>query len=162
MPGWTHLGGFKLPTLLNPPGQRGLTSQSLRSKPSQAAGTTQRMKVSLVPRLVAASAPELKLFLKMIITWCYYHINDQITRKPKSWLSLPTKVEWKIQRQSLEEIERQLLFSASGEGNTVGSSLKNCALSTHEVSRGFYKMRNKDVRILISSSCIVSKTGITS
>ena len=44
----------------------------------------------------------------------------------KSW-PLPTKAEWKTRRQSLEEIERWLLFSARGEWNTVGSCLKNCA-----------------------------------
>ena len=56
--------------------------------------------------------------------------NDLLRKccRPKSWLSLPTEAKWKIQRQSLEEIERWLLFSASGEGNGVGPCLENCAL----------------------------------
>jgi len=54
-----------------------------------------------------------------------------------------------------------VLFSVGGEGNTVGTWLKNCSPLLHEESRGLYKMRahsqesvmrNKDVRILISSS----------
>ena len=62
-----------------------------------------------------------------------------------------------------------LLFSVGGEGNTVGTWLKNCSPLLYEESRGLYKirthsqelvMRNKDVRILISSSYIVSKAVI--
>ena len=88
----------------------------------------------------------------------------------KSWPSLCAEAKWKIWRQSLEEIERWLLFSASREGNTVGSCLKNCApCPLHEESRGLYKarapsqesvLRNKGGRILISSTFIVSKTVI--
>ena len=44
------------------------------------------------------------------------------------------------QRQSLEEIERWLLFSSGGERIPVGSCLKNCA-PLHEESRGLYKAR---------------------
>ena len=55
----------------------------------------------------------------------------------------------------------------SKQGNTVGSLPKNCASRPHEKSRGLYKMRahsqepvmrNKGVRVLISSFCTVSKT----
>ena len=61
-----------------------------------------------------------------------------------------------------------LYFSVGKEGNTSGSSLKNCA-PLHEEFRGSCKMRahsqesvmrNKGDRILISSSCIVSRTVI--
>ena len=60
-----------------------------------------------------------------------------------------------------------LLFSVGGEGNTVGTWLKNCSPLLYEESRGLYKMRtciqgsvmrSKGVLIFISSSCIVSKT----
>ena len=56
-----------------------------------------------------------------------------------------------------------VLFSVGGEGNTVGSWLKNCSGLLHDESSGLYKMRahsqesvmrNKDVRILISSSSV--------
>jgi len=49
--------------------------------------------------------------------------------QPKYWPSLHTEAKWKTWRQSWEEIERWLLFSASGDGNTVGSCMKNCASS---------------------------------
>ena len=60
------------------------------------------------------------------------------------------------------------LILSGREGNTVGSCLKNCT-KPHEESRGLYKMRacsqesvmrNKGDSILMSSSCIVSKTVI--
>ena len=81
-------------------------------------------------------------------------------------LLCPPKPNKKIWRQSLEKTERRHLLSVGGEGTTVGSCLKNCA-PLHEESRGLYKaraqsqeseMRNKGDRILISSSCVVSKT----
>ena len=68
----------------------------------------------------------------------------------------------------MEKTERWLLFSVGGEGTSVGSCLRNCA-PLHEESRGLYKaraqsqeseMRNKGDRILIPSSCVVSKTVI--
>ena len=66
----------------------------------------------------------------------------------------------------MEKTERWLLFSVGEERTTVGSCLKNC-VPLHEESRGLHKaraqsqeseMRNKGDRILISSSCVVSKT----
>ena len=136
--------------------------------------------------------------------------------RPKFGLLCPQKPNEKY-GQNLEEIERRLLLSANGEGNTVGSCLKYCALplplheecaaakslqlcltlrepmdcsllgsSAHgifqarvlewvaiaffdEECRGLRKarahsqesvMRNKGDRILISSSCIISKIVI--
>ena len=86
---------------------------------------------------------------------------------PESWPSLPTETEWKIWRQSLEEIQRWPLFSVGREGSSrllPPELCPPCPLS--EESRGLYKagahsqesvMRNEVGRILISSSCIVSK-----
>ena len=42
---------------------------------------------------------------------------------------------------SLEEIERGLLFSAGREGNAVGLCLKNVPPNPHEGYRGLYKTR---------------------
>ena len=56
-------------------------------------------------------------------------------------LYLPTKTNEKYGDRFplyLEKIKRCVLFSASGEGNTVDSCLKNCAFP-HEKSRGLYK-----------------------
>ena len=135
---------------------------------------------------------------------------------PKFWPSLFTEAEWKIQTE-FRGNRKGLLLSASGEGNTIGSCLKYCALpppfheecavakslqlcltlckpmdcslpgsSIHaifqarvlewvaiaffnEECRGLHKARahsqesvkrNKADRILISSSCIISKIVI--
>ena len=43
--------------------------------------------------------------------------------------------------ESLEEIERGLLFSAGREGNAVGLCLKNVPPNPHEGYRGLYKTR---------------------
>ena len=62
-------------------------------------------------------------------------------------LLCPLKLKKKIQRQSLEGIERWLSFSASKEfRNTVGSCLKNCAPSTPMMSLGPYIRQRLIVR----------------
>ena len=85
------------------------------------------------------------------------HGKPELCCRPKSRPSLFTEAKWKIWRQSLEEVERSLLFSVGGEGDIVGLCLRNCAC-LHEESRGLCKarapslesvMRNKGDRIWI-------------
>ena len=88
-------------------------------------------------------------------------------RWPKSWPTLPTKAKRKVKRQRLEEIERWLLFSAGGRGEHSRVTPQDLCPHLHGKSRGFYKagiqesaMRTEADRILIPSSCIVSKAVI--
>lgn len=53
--------------------------------------------------------------------WSLAWISPQASLlSPRLWLCLPTNAKWKIQRQSLEDIERWLYFSARWGENTAG------------------------------------------